>query len=256
MPQKELKRTKNAIVMFGGSFSPMQRSHVAAAKLAKQAVEAADPGIHVSSVQFSPVGDAYGKQGLWPKKDRLVCGYALLQEESVPCLEIELWEILQPTFQRTYLVAKHFNDNYKATGKADLVLMLGGADLFEGMFTPKPTPKIPKVWDADSVAGLFEHLDGFVIIQRKGSEMWSLDSIRAKLKEKLKGKLDEQKIDDCVIVVAEGSAGEGSSTEVRQLIAKGLESQEDKKALEGLVGKSMTAQIYSEIDHYKELVSK
>eukprot|EP00931_Biecheleriopsis_adriatica_P067037 TRINITY_DN41245_c0_g1_i1.p1 TRINITY_DN41245_c0_g1~~TRINITY_DN41245_c0_g1_i1.p1 ORF type:complete len:309 (+),score=68.43 TRINITY_DN41245_c0_g1_i1:48-929(+) len=245
---------KKAIVMFGGSFSPIQRSHVAAAALSKEAVEAADASVEVTSVMLSPVGDAYGKKGLWPKKDRLLCAYSLLAEEKKPCIDIEAWEALQSEYQQTYQVAQHFKTAYKDTGKADLVLMLGGADLFEGMFTCKPTPKIPKVWDAESVAGLFKQLDGFVIIQRAGSVVWKADDVRTNLKQKLEGLLEPKVVDDCVIVIAEGSAGDGSSTQVRELIGGGLETEEDKQALTKLVGVRVTDQIYSEIEHYKNLV--
>lgn len=249
-------QTRSAVVLFGGSFSPMQLSHVAAAALGKKAVEASPHGLRVHSVRCSPVSDAYGKTGLWPAMDRLLLALLSLQENGEPGLVIDPWESQQPKFCETYLVAEHLVDVYKATGEADLVMLLGGADLFEGMFFSEPTPKIPYIWSKDSVANLMMQLDGIVIIQRSGAERWESEDIRARLKTKLEGTDAAARLDCCVIIVAEDSAGDGSSTQVRELIKSGLESKEQRSQLAQLVGQALTDEILSRAKYFCGLVQK
>ena len=133
---------------------------------------------------------------------------------------VDTWESEQPTFQRTYAVAQHLKSETK-----EGVLLLGGADLFEGMFLSEPTPKVPYVWKKESVAQLMKELAGFVIIPRSGSMKWKSEDIRTRLKTKLKGAIDEGPIDRAIIIVAEANAGDFSSTKVRELIQKGLETK-------------------------------
>lgn len=247
---------RSAVVLFGGSFSPMQLSHVAAAALGKKAVETSPYGLRVHSIRCSPVNDGYGKKGLWPATDRLVLGMLSLQESAILGVCLDPWESQQPQFVETYLVAQHMVEAYKSPGVADVVLMLGGADLFEGMFFTEPTPKIPYIWSQESVANLMLQLDGVIIIQRAGAEAWSSDNIRARLKTKLTGTDAFARLDSFIIIVAQDSAGDGSSTQVRELISSGLQTPEQKLLLAQLIGKSATDQILSRVDYFQGLVLK
>eukprot|EP00928_Gymnodinium_smaydae_P063746 TRINITY_DN47244_c0_g1_i1.p1 TRINITY_DN47244_c0_g1~~TRINITY_DN47244_c0_g1_i1.p1 ORF type:complete len:270 (+),score=80.01 TRINITY_DN47244_c0_g1_i1:121-930(+) len=247
---------RSAVLMFGGSFSPMQLSHIAAAELGKRAVESSAYNLQVHSVRCSPVNDKYGKKGLWPAPDRLLLGMLALQEKASPGVVLDPWESEQERYMETHEVAQHLNKTYKGAGKADLFMLLGGADLFEGMFYNEPTPKIPYIWGKESVATLFNELDGVVIIQRAGSQAWEVEDIRQKLKTKLEGTGAEASLDSCVIIIAEDSAGDGSSTEVRALIGGGLQTPEDRTKLAQLVGQATTSQILSRADYFKGLVAK
>merc|ERR1719277_444963 len=99
-------------------------------------------------------------------------------------------------------------------------MMLGGADLFEGMLLREATPSIPWIWPVEDVLEILQKLDGIVIIQRTGSEVWEPETIRVSLKGKLQegGVQDLEFLDSMDIVVASASAGDGSSTQVRRLI--------------------------------------
>eukprot|EP00931_Biecheleriopsis_adriatica_P083499 TRINITY_DN57083_c0_g1_i1.p1 TRINITY_DN57083_c0_g1~~TRINITY_DN57083_c0_g1_i1.p1 ORF type:complete len:291 (+),score=72.31 TRINITY_DN57083_c0_g1_i1:61-873(+) len=248
--------TKSVVLLFGGSFSPMQLSHVAAASLGKRAIEVSEYGLQVHSVRCSPVNDAYGKKGLWPASDRLLLGMLALQEAGEPGICLDPWESQQSRFMETHEVARYLSDSYKTAGKADLVMLLGGADMFEGMFCEKPTPKVPYIWDTLSVAQLVMVLDGVVIIQRGGSEAWERESIRSKLKTKLQGTEAGKKLDFFRIIIAKENAGDGSSTQVRELISGGLSSDAERTQLAQLVGKSVTQQILSKKGYFQGLVKQ
>lgn len=235
--------------MFPGSFSPLQVSHLRAAALAKAAVEAQNSRVH--SIRLSAVNDGYGKKGLLPWADRSVLAQMLLEESQiVPGACMDPWEAEQPRFLQTFHVARHFSEAYKQTGKADKVLMMGGADLFDGMFAAHPTPSIPYPWSKESVSTLIMELDGIVIIQRTGAMQWDPESIRAKLQTKLAGTEAAARLASFDIIVAMGDAGDGSSTRVRKLITEGPSKAENRAGLVELIGEAATAEIVRREDYF------
>eukprot|EP00929_Paragymnodinium_shiwhaense_P107113 TRINITY_DN73174_c0_g1_i1.p1 TRINITY_DN73174_c0_g1~~TRINITY_DN73174_c0_g1_i1.p1 ORF type:complete len:294 (+),score=76.30 TRINITY_DN73174_c0_g1_i1:52-933(+) len=250
---------RRAVILYPGSFSPVQLSHLRTAAIAKDAVEASVHRLRVHSVQLSAVSDGYGKQGLWPAPERMRLIDLALRDGQWRGLELDRWEGEQVDFKYTSEVAHRFMKEYvreDGTGKAQLLLLAGGADLFQGMFALKVTPQIPKPWTAESVARLLHELDGIVIIQRAGTETWTKQTIIGNLSEKLKDQPSAlRRLDDFLVIVAEATAGDGSSTKVRELIREGLDSKAKAEALADLVGQEVAQAIVTRKDYFQGLVT-
>eukprot|EP00928_Gymnodinium_smaydae_P046822 TRINITY_DN3120_c0_g2_i1.p1 TRINITY_DN3120_c0_g2~~TRINITY_DN3120_c0_g2_i1.p1 ORF type:complete len:281 (+),score=66.03 TRINITY_DN3120_c0_g2_i1:15-857(+) len=255
--EKRGRHARNAVLLYPGSFSPVQLSHLRAAGIAKRAVESSVHDISVYSVRLSAVSDGYGKKGLWPASDRLELLRLALQGGDYPGVALDTWEADQATYQRTFQVAQHFAEVYKNTNMVDMVMLVGGADLFEGMFAVEATPKIPKPWTPESVGALLQELDGIVVVQRAGSECWAADTILEMLRKKMAGHPTSQKLasGSFVVIVAEASAGDGSSTAVRELISGGLSCIESQASLTELVGQEVSGAIVRRAKHFHSLVS-
>lgn len=250
-----IEHDKSSVVLvYPGSFSPVQLSHIRAAQIGKKALEEASFQVH--SVRLSAVNDGYNKKGLWPAKTRLKLGKMAVQELGAVGIVVDPWEAQQDAYVPTPNVMAHFSKTFKATGKVDKVMMLGGADLYQGMFLNEPTPSIPWTWPAEDVLELLTQLDGIVIIQRSGAEMWGTDTIREHLKEKLQdgGVEDIQFLDAMTIIIARDSAGDGSSTKVRKLIGGGLDTKEQQDELARQCGEAEKNEIVAHLSYYKRLV--
>jgi len=235
----------------------VQLSHIQAAVAAGEAVEGhMESTLCLHSVRLSPVSDSYGKPGLWPIKDRMHLLHAAIQEAAFEKVMVDTWEAEQPQFLRTYQVAQHLREGFKVNGEADVLLLAGGADLFEGMFAVEPCAKIPKPWTADSVDNLVCATDGFVVVARAGSKGWEEHDIKTNLQTKLKGLGAVNKLETFIVIVVEERAGDGSSTEVRNILGSDLPTSQRKAQLAKLVGDAVAEQISCNEGYYRSLVIK
>merc|ERR1712218_299154 len=147
-------------------------------------------------------------------------------------------------FQQTKDVARFFAERFKAPGEAELLFMLAGADLVEGVFALEPGPKVPKPWTPDSVGGLLAQLDGIIIVGRRDCTSWSRESVHACLREKLKGTEHAARVGGLHVIAAENTqVGDISSTEVRELVDGGRDSEEAQERLKELVGGAVQRQL-------------
>ena len=172
---------------------------------------AAQRGWDVWGCYMSPVGDAYGKPGLAPARQRLeMCRIAA---DSSPLVMVTDWEARQPGHTRTLAVLQHVSraladalveaggDNNIAA--APRVMLLCGSDLLASMETPG-------VWVAPDVL-LREH--GVVVVARPGGVQ--PNELLARRGSLLAAHAAE------LVVVEDPTPSDLSSSTVRSLLAQG-----------------------------------
>ncbi|RUS31261.1 hypothetical protein BC938DRAFT_478169 [Jimgerdemannia flammicorona] len=115
---------------------------------------------------YSPVGDAYKKEGLAAARHRMrMCELAV--DTTSNWLMVDAWESRQPEYMRTALVLDHFDQELNVTGrerKKIKIMLLAGGDLIASFGHPG-------VWtheDLHHILGDF----GCVIIERTGTDVY------------------------------------------------------------------------------------
>ncbi|KAJ2960443.1 hypothetical protein NQZ79_g4233 [Umbelopsis isabellina] len=130
-------------------------------------------GYELMAGYYSPVSDAYKKEGLAPAVDRVkMCQLAV--ESTSDWLMVDSWESRQSIYQRTAVVLDHFNHELNSAGggialrdggRRDIkIMLLAGGDLIASFGHPG-------VWapeDLNHILGLY----GCVIIERTGTDVY------------------------------------------------------------------------------------
>lgn len=225
LPKASIPSGKHILVLVScGSYNPIHSAHIAMLHAAREAVETQRGAtIVVGGAYLSPVNDAYGKAGLLDFANRAALCRAAVEQDSF--VAFDAWEGLQSSYQRSYYVLKHIEEEVKAFYGPDLevsIALVCGGDLFETFYKPG-------VWLLSLLRKIFDEF--FVIVlARVGSEdprnildQRGNDPIT---NEKEPGEalvLPKEKV-----VVAFLPPNETSSTLVRNRAAEGL-------SLEGLV---------------------
>ncbi|BFZ54865.1 Nicotinamide/nicotinic acid mononucleotide adenylyltransferase 1 [Savitreella phatthalungensis] len=155
-----------------GSFSPITNLHLRMFELAGDYVRHAT-SFELVGGYFSPVSDAYKKDGLAPAKHRLNMVRLACQETS-DRWDVDSWEASQATYTPTALVLDHFDAeiNGRLGGVAipessekrkAKIMLLAGSDLLKTMSDEG-------VWNAKDLNHILGHY-GAVVIERMGSDI-------------------------------------------------------------------------------------
>ena len=155
-----------------GSFSPITNLHLRMFELA------ADYARHSTNFEliggyFSPVSDAYKKEGLAPARHRLNM-VKLACEETSDRWDVDGWEAFRVEYTPTALVLDHFDYeiNTRLGGVAVpdsterrkvKIMLLAGSDLLKTMSDEG-------VWNAKDLNHILGHY-GAVVIERMGSDI-------------------------------------------------------------------------------------
>lgn len=155
-----------------GSFSPITNLHLRMFELA------ADYARHSTRYEliggyFSPVSDAYRKEGLAPARHRLNM-VKLACEETSDRWDVDGWEASRKEYTPTALVLDHFDQeiNVRLGGVAVpggterrrvKIMLLAGSDLLKTMSDEG-------VWNAKDLNHILGHY-GAVVIERMGSDI-------------------------------------------------------------------------------------
>jgi len=92
---------------------------------------------------FSPVSDHYKKNGLAPAHHRMeMCQLAV---EDSDWINVDSWELRQPSYMRTLLVLKSAKERLLSEGIDAQVMLLAGADLIKSF-------EVPGLWDPADVS--------------------------------------------------------------------------------------------------------
>ncbi|GAB5591956.1 Nicotinamide/nicotinic acid mononucleotide adenylyltransferase 1 [Umbelopsis nana] len=160
------------VIVACGSFSPITYLHLRMFEMAKD--HFADKiEYELLAGYYSPVSDAYKKEGLAPAAHRVkMCQLAV--ESTSDWLMVDSWESRQSTYQRTAVVLDHFNNELNTVGggiklrngeRRDVkIMLLAGGDLIASFGHPG-------VWapeDLSHILGLY----GCVIIERTGTDVY------------------------------------------------------------------------------------
>ncbi|CAO3700198.1 unnamed protein product [Rhizopus stolonifer] len=120
---------------------------------------------------YSPVSDAYAKEGLAPASDRVnMCQLAV--DSTSNWLMVDSWESRQTVYQRTAVVLDHFDEELNKVGiktrtgetKKVKILLLAGGDLMASFGHPG-------IWTSED---LYHIVGGYgcVIIERTGTDVY------------------------------------------------------------------------------------
>ncbi|CDS03561.1 hypothetical protein LRAMOSA00963 [Lichtheimia ramosa] len=183
LPKVMKDETKTPIVLIAcGSYSPITYLHLRMFEMAMDHFKERDE-YELIAGYFSPVADAYRKDGLAEAKDRVkMCELAV--ESTSDWLMVDSWESRQERYQRTAVVLDHFNQELNddridpetnetipggiitSTGerKNIKIMLLAGGDLIASFGHPG-------VWSPEDL----HHIVGFygcVIIERTGTDVF------------------------------------------------------------------------------------
>ncbi|KAL1932750.1 hypothetical protein VTP01DRAFT_8428 [Rhizomucor pusillus] len=177
-PRHHLPETMNdsskipLVLVACGSYSPITYLHLRMFEMAKDNI-VERPEYELIAGYYSPVADAYQKEGLAPAKDRVrMCELAV--ESTSDWLMVDSWESRQEQYQRTALVLDHFHHELNEVGggiktkegkmKPIKIMLLAGGDLIASFGHPG-------VWSSEDlhhIVGLY----GCVIIERTGTDVY------------------------------------------------------------------------------------
>jgi len=187
-----------------GSFNPITYMHL---RLFEQAKDHAQTlNLSVVGGYFSPVSDAYKKQGLQPANHRIkMCELAT---ESSDWIMVDKWESSQKEYQTTILILDHMRASLNREKKENEpkveVKLLCGGDLLESM-------NKPGVWAPEDIADIVSSY-GIFVLERAGSDLNEIINASEVL-SKYKANIH---------IIKQTIANDISSTKVRQSIASGL----------------------------------
>ncbi|CAO3700200.1 unnamed protein product [Rhizopus stolonifer] len=149
---KDEKKTPIVIVACG-SFSPITYLHLRMFEMAKDHFQE-NKEYELMAGYYSPVSDAYAKEGLAPASDRVnMCQLAV--DSTSNWLMVDSWESRQTVYQRTAVVLDHFDEELNKVGiktrtgetKKVKILLLAGGDLMASFGHPG-------IWTSEDVSCL------------------------------------------------------------------------------------------------------
>ncbi|ORX49856.1 Nucleotidylyl transferase [Hesseltinella vesiculosa] len=163
------------VIVACGSFSPITYLHLRMFEMAKDHFEQGNQ-YELLAGYFSPVSDAYMKDGLAPAKHRVkMCQLAV--DSTSDWMMVDSWESRQDSYQRTAVVLDHFDQelNRPTQGQGGVlardgsrkhirIMLLAGGDLIASFGHPG-------VWtsaDLHHIVGDF----GCVIVERTGTDVY------------------------------------------------------------------------------------
>ncbi|KAI8084708.1 putative nicotinamide mononucleotide adenylyltransferase [Halteromyces radiatus] len=173
LPTVMKDETKIPLVLVAcGSFSPITYLHLRMFEMAKDHFTERNE-YELLTGYYSPVSDAYMKEGLAEAKHRVkMCQLAV--ESTSNWLMVDPWEPSQTTYQRTAVVLDHFEHELNVLGGGILtktgarkrirIMLLAGGDLIASFGHPG-------VWapnDLHHIVGYY----GSVIIERTGTDVY------------------------------------------------------------------------------------
>ncbi|KAI8394054.1 uncharacterized protein BYT42DRAFT_28818 [Radiomyces spectabilis] len=160
------------VIVACGSYSPITYLHLRMFEMAKDHFMEKNE-YELLAGYYSPVSDAYMKEGLAKAKDRVkMCQLAV--ESTSDWLMVDSWESRQCSYQRTAVVLDHFDEHLNqinggiATKSGERrkikIMLLAGGDLIAsfghpGVWTPN---------DLHHIVGRY----GCVIIERTGTDVY------------------------------------------------------------------------------------
>ncbi|CAO3668294.1 unnamed protein product [Umbelopsis ramanniana] len=160
------------VIVACGSFSPITYLHLRMFEMAKDHFTDKTE-YELMAGYYSPVSDAYKKEGLAPALHRVkMCQLGV--DSTSDWLMVDSWESRQSTYQRTAVVLDHFNHELNVVGggmkmrngeRRDIkIMLLAGGDLIASFGHPG-------VWapeDLNHILGIY----GCVIIERTGTDVY------------------------------------------------------------------------------------
>lgn len=175
-PVDKIKRCMNdsnktpLVLVECGSFSPITFLHLRMFEMASDFVKH-NTNFEIVGGYLSAVTDAYKKQGLAKADHRIkMC---MLATATSNWINVDPWEPLQETYQRTAVVLDHFDheinevmggvETRDGKRKPVHIALLAGADLIQTMSTPG-------VWSPEDIDHLLGKYGAF-IIERAGTEI-------------------------------------------------------------------------------------
>ncbi|KAI9014448.1 hypothetical protein CLU79DRAFT_766838 [Phycomyces nitens] len=160
------------VIVACGSYSPMTYLHLRMFEMAQDHFNERNE-YELLAGYYSPVSDAYMKEGLANAKHRVkMCELAV--DSTSDYLMVDSWESRQATYQRTAVVLDHFDQelNIKADGiqmkngkrRQIKIMLLAGGDLIASFGHPG-------VWAPEDLHHIVGHF-GCVIIERTGTDVY------------------------------------------------------------------------------------
>ncbi|KAL1921933.1 uncharacterized protein VTP21DRAFT_10575 [Calcarisporiella thermophila] len=160
------------VIVACGSFSPITYLHLRMFEMAKDYIDERGE-FEIVGGYYSPVSDAYKKEGLAPAHHRVnMCELAIAQTSD--WLMVDSWEARREDYQRTAVVLDHFNEELNVKGGGVLtssgerrsikIMLLAGGDLIESFAHPD-------VWAPDDLHHILCDY-GCLIVERTGTDVW------------------------------------------------------------------------------------
>ncbi|KAI8074608.1 hypothetical protein BC940DRAFT_329154 [Gongronella butleri] len=159
------------VIVACGSFSPITYLHLRMFEMAKDHFQERNE-YELLAGYFSPVSDAYMKDGLAPAKHRVkMCQLAV--DSTSNWLMVDSWESRQDSYQRTAIVLDHFDQELNHHGgiltsdgsrKPIRIMLLAGGDLIASFGHPS-------VWTSEDLHHIVGHF-GCVIVERTGTDVY------------------------------------------------------------------------------------
>ncbi|KAL1932830.1 hypothetical protein VTP01DRAFT_8508 [Rhizomucor pusillus] len=173
LPEVMKDDSKTPLVLVAcGSFSPITYLHLRMFEMAQDHFKERNE-YELLAGYYSPVSDAYMKEGLAKAKHRVkMCTLAV--ESTSDWLMVDSWESRQKTYQRTAVVLDHFDHELNevtggiltSTGEKRKIkiMLLAGGDLIASFGHPG-------VWAPRDLHHIVGHY-GCVIIERTGTDVY------------------------------------------------------------------------------------
>ncbi|KAI8380627.1 hypothetical protein EDC96DRAFT_6162 [Choanephora cucurbitarum] len=162
------------VIVACGSYSPITYLHLRMFEMARDHFNGRlDDEYELIAGYYSPVSDAYKKEGLVEAKHRVkMCELAV--ESTSDWLMVDSWESRQPIYQRTAVVLDHFDHELNQIGrgikmssgdyKKVKIMLLAGGDLMASFGHPG-------VWSSEDLHHIVGKY-GCVIIERTGTDVY------------------------------------------------------------------------------------
>ncbi|ORY94177.1 hypothetical protein BCR43DRAFT_532167 [Syncephalastrum racemosum] len=168
---KDEKKTPLVLVACG-SFSPITYLHLRMFEMAQDHFKERNE-YELLAGYYSPVSDAYNKEGLAQARHRVkMCELAV--DSTSDWLMVDSWESRQVTYQRTAIVLDHFDHELNVQGggiktqsgetRKIKIMLLAGGDLIASFGHPG-------VWAPKDLHHIVGHY-GSVIIERTGTDVY------------------------------------------------------------------------------------
>ncbi|KAI8984286.1 hypothetical protein BDF20DRAFT_815742 [Mycotypha africana] len=160
------------VIVACGSYSPITYLHLRMFEMARDHFHQRTE-FELIAGYFSPVSDAYRKEGLAKAKDRVkMCQLAV--DSTSDWLMVDSWESRQTQYQRTAVVLDHFEEQLNelrggiktksGETKQFKIMLLAGGDLMASFGHPT-------VWSAEDLHHIVGRY-GCVIIERTGTDVY------------------------------------------------------------------------------------
>ncbi|KAI7866055.1 hypothetical protein BDF14DRAFT_1985495 [Spinellus fusiger] len=160
------------VIVACGLYSPITYLHLRMFEMARDHFNGRNE-VEVLAGYYSPVSDAYRKEGL-AKAEHRVAMCRLAVESTSDYLMVDSWESQQPTYQRTAVVLDHFDQELNGKGQGIRmkdgtqrpikIMLLAGGDLIASFGHPS-------VWAPVDLHHIVGHF-GCVIIERTGTDVY------------------------------------------------------------------------------------